>query len=97
MAIALSLAYTVTPLAAGVKAVVYATAQISPGKNFVPPSAYKYIFTSAAAAASPANVLATYTALFGALVSGQKIFFRIVPFSATGFRGDPIEASVVVT
>jgi len=97
MAIALSLAYTTTPLAAGVKLLVEATPQMSAGISFVARSKYKYIFASAAAAASPANVLAAYNAKYGALVAGKKIFFRLTPVGSTGIRGLAQVTSVVVS
>lgn len=97
MAIALSIAYTATPLAAGVKLVVEATGQISPGRTFIRRSEYKFVQVTAAAATSPVNVLAAYTALFGALVSGQKIGFRLTPYTSTGLPGTPFYTTVTVT
>jgi hypothetical protein len=97
MAIALSIAYTATPLAAGTKLLVEATPQSSPGRTFFRRSEFKTVMVSAAAAVSPANVLASYNALFGALVSGKKIAFRLTPISAGGFRGEPQEYLVTVT
>lgn len=97
MAIALSIAYTPTPLAAGTKMLIEATGQISAGIYFVRRSSFKSCMVTAAAAASPANVLASYNALFGALVSGKKIFFRCTPITSGGFRGEPVETSIVVT
>jgi len=97
MAIALSVAYTATPLAAGTKLKIDATPQVSAGINFVPPSDYKFVQVTAAAAASPANILTAYNALFGALVAGSKIFVRLTPISSGGFAADPIETSIVVS
>lgn len=97
MAIALSIAYTATPLAAGVKLVIEATGQLSPGRTFIRRSEYKVVTVTAAAAASPANILAAYNALFGALVSGQKIGFRITPYTSTGLPGTPFLTTVTVT
>lgn len=97
MATALSIAYTATPLATGVKLNIFATRQVSPGRNFEPNGSYKLIMTTAAAAASPANILTAYTAKFGALISGQKILLRLVPVNASGIAGTPIETSVIIT
>lgn len=97
MAIALSVAYTATPLAAGTKLEIQATKQVSAGRTKAPRGAYRSIFTTAAAAASPANILASYTPVFGALISGRKIFFRLVPISSTGVAGVPFETSIVIT
>lgn len=97
MAIAFSVAYTATPLAAGVKLVVEATGQVSAGRSFFRRSEYKFVQVTAAAAASPANILAAYNALFGALVSGQKIGLRLTPFTSTGFPGTPFYTTITVT
>lgn len=89
----LSVAYTVTPLATGAKLQVYASPQRSAGRNYN--SDYRLIFTSAAAAASPANILSAYTAKFGAPVVGNKIFLRL-RVSIDGFLSGPLDTSVVV-
>jgi hypothetical protein len=96
MAIALSIAYTATPLPAGSKLIIEATKGMSAGRSFVPRSEYRQIQVSAAAAASPANILAAYTAKFGALVAGQRIFLRLTVLTSSGLRGVPVETSVVV-
>lgn len=93
---ALSMAYTATPLITGNKLVVQATRQLSQGVNFQPRGAYKQIFVSAAAAASPAVLLTAYTALFGALVAGKKILFRTQVISANGIPSPIANASVIV-
>ena len=67
-----SVAYTATPLATGVKLIIRASPQRSAGRNFE--SDFRVITTTAAAAASPANILTAYTAKFGAPVTGNKIF-----------------------
>ena len=97
MAIALSVAYTATPLAAGVKLAIYATAQLSPGVARPSKRSYRLIQVSADAAASPANILAAYNAKFGALVSGKVIFFRLVPINANGQPGAPFFTSQAIT
>jgi hypothetical protein len=97
MAAALSIAYTTTPLAAGVKLMIKATPQLSAGVTVLPKSKLRFVMVSAAAAASPANILAAYTALFGSLVAGSKIFFELTPISATGLAGAPLTTSIVVS
>lgn len=97
MAIALSVAYTATPTAALTKLVVEATAQKSAGRNYANKSWYRQIHVSAAAAASPANILSAYNAKFGALISGKKIFFRVSEVNSTGQRSAYMETSVIVT
>lgn len=90
----LSLAYTATPLAAGNRLFVYASPQRSAGRNFE--GDYRLIFQSAAAAASPANILASYTARLGAPVVGNKIFLSLMVYDA-GFLSAPLNISKVVT
>lgn len=89
----LSIAYTATPLAANTKLLVYASPQRSAGRSFE--GDLRLIFVSAAAAASPANVLSAYTARFGAPVVGNKIFFALHTHEG-GFRSGPLSASHVV-
>lgn len=92
-----SIAYTATPLAAGTKLLVQATAGVSPGINFMPRSGYRTIFYSAAAAASPANVLASYQAKFGNPTLDEKIFTRMCVINPSGFRSEwQMVAQIVV-
>lgn len=86
MAASFSIAYTATPLAASTKLAIYATPQMLPGITYIKPSLLRLLFTSAAAAASPANVLAAYNAMFGTLVAGRKIRVRTVVLNITGGR-----------
>lgn len=97
MAIALSVAYTATPLPAGSKLVVFATPQLSAGINRPAKRSYRQIFVTAAAAASPANVLSAYTAKFGALLSGRKIFMRVQVITSAGIVSSSTDTSVVIT
>lgn len=97
MAAAMSLAFTPTPLAIGEKIIIQATAQISQGRNFVPRSAYKNVFVGAGASASPSNILAGYTAIFGALVAGKKVFVRAYVISSNGLASTPLETNVIIT
>lgn len=89
----LSYAYTATPLAAGNKLFVYASPQRSAGRNFE--GDLRLIHVSAAAAASPANILSAYTARFGAPVVGNKIFFSGQVY-ADGFLSAPLLSSHIV-
>lgn len=68
----LSLAYTATPLGSNIMLNVMATQQLPAGRTFTKPY-LRWIYASAAAAASPANILSAYTAKFGSLVAGAKI------------------------
>lgn len=81
-----SLAYTPTPLSAGQRLFVYASPQRAAGRAYE--SDYRLIHVSAAAAATPANLLAGYTARFGAPVAGNRIFLRCHVYEG-GFRSGP--------
>jgi hypothetical protein len=90
----LSVAYTVTPLATGVKLLVFASPQRSAGRAYE--GDFRLIGVSTAAQASPFNALSGYTAKFGAPVVGNRIFFSLVA-SVGGFLSGPLNTSVVVT
>ncbi len=94
---ALSVAFTATPLATGEKLVVEATNQVSAGISFQPRSAYKQVFIGAAATASPANILAAWNVLYGALIVGQKVFIRAWVIGTNGQASKPIYSSKVIS
>lgn len=85
-----------TPVPAGFALVVEATEQVSPGINFVK-NKYRQIDVLAAATASGANLFAEYTAKFGGLVAGQKLFIRLKLINlTTGQVSIPVQASTIV-
>lgn len=88
-----SIAYTTTPLAASTRLFTFASPQRSAGRSFE--SDYRLIAVSAAAAASPANVLAAYTARFGVPVLGNRVFLSLQLYRG-GFLGGPLYTSAVV-
>ena len=90
----LSLAFTTTPLAAGVKLVAFASPQRSAGRQFE--GDFRQLQVSAAAAASPLDLFAAYSAKFGAPVIGNRIFISAVA-SVGGFESGRIIATTVVT
>lgn len=92
-AASMSIAYTGTPLAAGTFLFSYVSLQRSAGRNFE--NDYRLVAVSAAAAASPANILAAYTARFGVPVTGRRIFFAFRLMKG-GFLGAPLLTSQVV-
>lgn len=92
-AVAFSLAFTPTPLGAGQRLFVYASPQRSAGRTYE--SDLRLIFVGAAASASPANVLAAYTARFGVPVVGNRIFVSCHVYEG-GFRSGPLLSSQVV-
>jgi hypothetical protein len=92
-AAAFSIAYTATPLAAGVRLFIFCSPQRSAGVSFN--GDYRLLAVTAAAAASPHNLLAAYTAKFGVPVVGNRIFISLATYSG-GFKGSPFNVSQVV-
>jgi hypothetical protein len=90
---AFSIAYTATPLAASTRLFIYASPQASAGRKFN--GDYRLVAVTAAAAASPHNLLAAYTAKFGVPVTGNRIFLSLVTYKG-GFQGSPFNVSQVV-
>jgi len=97
--VAESLSLTFAPnVAADHLVKVFATPPLSAGKNFVK-SEYRLIEILANSASSPANILASYQAVFGSTgTAGQKIFVKVIQVEETsGIAGVPMEASAIVT
>lgn len=92
-AAAFSVAYTTTPLAAGVRLFSYVSLQRSAGRNYE--SDYRLLAVSAAAAASPADIYAAYVARFGVPIVGNRIFMKFALYSG-GFVSGPLSTSQVV-
>jgi hypothetical protein len=92
-AVAFSVAYTATPLATGVRLFIFVSPQTSAGVSFQ--ADYRLLTVTAAAAASPANILAAYTAKFGVPVVGNRIFLKLQTYKG-GFLGSPTGVSQVV-
>lgn len=92
-AAAFSVAYTATPLGAGQRLFLFASPQQSAGRKFN--GDYRLIAVTAAAAASPHNLLAAYTARLGVPVVGNRIFLSLAVYEA-GFIGSPLGVSQVV-
>ncbi len=90
---AFSVAYTPTPLAAGVRLFIFCSPQLSAGRSFN--GNYRLIAVTAAAAASPANILAAYSAIFGAPVTGGRIFLSLQTYEL-GFLNTPFLINQVV-
>lgn len=89
-----SIAYTTTPLGTGQRLFVFASPQMSAGRKFA--ADYRLIQVSAAAAASPIDILSNYTSRLGSPVSGNRIFLSLAVYEA-GFIGAPLGTSQVVT
>lgn len=92
-AAAFSIAYTATPLGAAVRGFIWVSPMQSAGRKFN--GDYRLLAVTAAAAASPHNALAAYTARFGVPVVGTRIFISIETY-AGGFKGSPFNVSQVV-
>jgi len=92
-AAAFSVAYTATPLAAGVRLCAWVSPQRSAGVNFN--GDYRLLTISAAAAASPLVLTTLYTAKFGVPVVGNKIFLNLQTYQG-GFKGSPLSVAQVV-
>jgi hypothetical protein len=92
-AAAFSIAYTATPLPANTRLFIFCSPQRSAGVSFN--GDYRLLAVTAAAAASPANILAAYTAKFGVPVVGNRIFISLETYNG-GFKGSPFNVSQVV-
>lgn len=93
---ALSLAFTPDPIPAGVAMVMEATPNMGPGISFVK-NRFRVIQIEPAATASPSNMLASYAAIFGNPVAGQKIFVRVKFINiTTGQAGIPLQTVAIV-
>jgi hypothetical protein len=89
----LSIAYTTTPLAAGVRLFSFVSPQRSAGRQFE--GDYRLIAVSAAAAASPANIFTAYQARLGTPVVGNRVFFSLALYQG-GFLSGPLNVSQLV-
>jgi hypothetical protein len=97
MAASMSVTFTPTPIGATFSLLVSATQQVSNGIMFMPRGRYKLLTATALNVASPIDLLAAYTAKFGALVAGQKVFISAqVLHEASGITGPIYHTSVLV-
>lgn len=98
MAQALSFAFTATPVPTATTYLFECTRQMSAGRSYAPRSEYKFVGLVAAAGASPYNALTAYTAKFGALVTGKRIFYRVQAIKTDTFnRSAWLYGSIVVS
>jgi hypothetical protein len=93
---ALAAAFTATPVPAGHTLVIRATPQMSAGRSATK-GKFVQLQTVAAAAASPANLLAAYNARFGTLVAGNKVtvtahYIHI----ASGLASIPLKSTAII-
>lgn len=85
-----------SPVPADTTLYIEATEQLSPGINNAT-SRFRAVSTVAAAGTSPANIFAAYTAKFGSLIEGKKVFVRVKFINKlTGEVSQPLTASTLV-
>jgi hypothetical protein len=85
-----------TPVPADFAMAVFATPNVTPGRSFVK-NLFRFVDALAAAATSPFDISAAYTALFGDPVADQKIFVKAFYVSTiTGQAGIPVQAQTIV-
>lgn len=92
----LRVVFTPSPLPAGQRLVIQATRGVSAGISFMPRGDYRQILVTNPAAASPANILLAWTARFGTLPQGRRIFVRAFVMSENGIGSVPFITSAVV-
>lgn len=90
----LSLAYLPTPMAAGARVFWSLSPMRSAGRTYE--SDLRLVNVTAAAAASPSNLLASYQARFGNPVTGARVFISAQVY-LNGLVSDPISTSIVVS
>jgi hypothetical protein len=80
--------------------ILRATAPMSAGKTFVARSLFKDVVVLDNADVSPYVATADYAATFGGVVTGdvgKRITMQLVPVSSNGYRGTPIEFTLIVS
>jgi hypothetical protein len=88
--------FAVSPIAAANAAYVEATRGLSAGVSFVGKQ-YRFIHLFAAAAATPFDLTASYTAKFGVPVTGTRVFIRAKIISTvSGLASIPLQSSVII-
>lgn len=95
----LTIPFTPTPVAAGFNLIVRATVAASPGKQFAPQSAFRFLDKLAAAAASPGVLTTQYAAVFGsAPAAGLKLFVSAQLIGiASGLVGQEVRVAIITT
>jgi len=78
----LSVAWTTTPAPANHRVRIYCTRPMNLGTS-VAQKKYQLVTMTAAAAASPADITAAYTAVFGAPPTGKRIYAQVAFWNQT--------------
>lgn len=76
---------------------INATAQFSPGRNFVGRSQYRLLFSEPLPLTSDVNILSTYELRLGSLVVGSKLSVQVIGITENGFAGQPLRSDIIVT
>jgi hypothetical protein len=93
-----SVAFTDTPIPGTATWLVFATASQTPGTYKPGRSKFKLITALAAGAASPQDVTAEYTAVFGAPVANASAFIRLVAIdNLSGYAAPGVTDRAIVT
>src|SRR5215831_537288 len=90
---AFSIAYTATPLGAGIRLFAYCSPQRAAGRAFE--ADYRLIAVSAAAAASPLVIFTAYQSRLGTPVTGNRIFMSFTLYNS-GFESPPLLVNQIV-
>lgn len=72
---------------------IYATGNLSAGRNFIRKSQYRLLQTIAGNSTSPVNLVSSWQAAYGTItvaMVGAKVSFLIVPVSTSGIAGPPV-------
>jgi len=92
-------AFSPDPVPAGFSLVMKATRPLSPGKNFLGQSEFRFIQVEAAAAVSPADLDAAYEAIFGDKASsvGQKVGIEAyLVEDSSGLAGIAVSTTAII-
>lgn len=93
----MTVAFTPTPVPTGYSLLIFATAPVSAGRNYLK-NRYRMISVQAAAATSPADIFTAYTAKFGTPVAGMRIGFKMFLVNeSTGQASVPVLASSITS
>lgn len=93
-----TVALTFTPPDPGDFLLVYATRPMSDGRMFASRSEYKLVVVADESNTSPLSIGTEYVNRFGSITgkAGEKIFFRLIRVSATGFASTPLQSSSII-
>lgn len=96
---AFTVAFTPTPVPAGFTMVYRASRPLSPGKNFIGKSEFRFIQVEAAAEVTPADLDAAYELIFGDKTGlvGQKIGVEaFLVEDSSGLAGIPVATTALI-